>query len=67
MRRACLPKSNKHTGHSLGGSMALLVATYLGHVYPSLQINVVAFGSPNVGDKTFMQAFKKDVRTYVLA
>lgn len=43
--------------------MALLVATYLGHVYPSLQINVVAFGSPNVGDKTFMQAFKKDVRT----
>lgn len=42
--------------------MALLVATYLGHVYPSLKINVVVFGAPNVGDETFMKAFKQDVR-----
>lgn len=65
---ACDPPAypnQSNTGHSLGGSMSLLVATYLGHVYPSLQINVMAFGSPNVGDETFMKAFKKDVRTVV--
>lgn len=48
-------------GHSLGGAMALLVATYLGHVYPALKINVVTYGTPNVGDERFMQFFRKDV------
>jgi len=42
--------------------MSLLVATYLGHVYPDLKISIVAFGAAHVGDATFMQSFKKDVR-----
>lgn len=49
------------SGHSLGGAMSLLVATYLGKEDPSLKINVVTFGTPNVGDERLMQFFRKDV------
>ena len=46
------------TGHSLGGALATLAALRLGRTQQACPIQTVhTFGSPRVGDETFVQAF----------
>ena len=53
-----LPKLNdKHivrlSGHSMGGSVALILGVFLAFRYPTTTIQVFTFGSPPVGDHVF--------------
>jgi predicted lipase len=53
--------SNEHTriivtGHSLGGALATLFAAELAHTIPKLSVSCYAFGSPRVGDASFVKA-----------
>ena len=42
-----------HLGHSLGGAVALLDATMLKMQIPSVEIDLVTFGMPRVGNQKF--------------
>eukprot|EP00937_MAST-01D_sp_MAST-1D-sp2_P005774 g5774.t1 len=57
--------SLKVTGHSLGGALASLCAFDLAHLEcihkRNVEINVVTFGSPRVGDHSWSQAFNNHV------
>jgi len=41
------------TGHSKGGGEAQIISTYMAHSYPDLSIQMVNFGSPQVGNAGF--------------
>lgn len=46
-------------GHSLGGALATLSATIIGSLYPNVRHVCITFGSPRVGNDSFVKAFKK--------
>ena len=56
------------TGHSLGAAVSTVAGHHFSAVYPSVQVEVWTFGSPKVGNKTFVKEFKsrihKSVRIY---
>ncbi|EYC39101.1 hypothetical protein Y032_0675g1419 [Ancylostoma ceylanicum] len=51
------------TGHSLGGAMASLTASYISFnkLFPANKIKLVTFGQPRTGDKTYAAAVEKQV------
>ena len=49
------------TGHSLGGSCATLAGHYFSNQYPTINFNVYTFGSPKVGNQTFVDEFNARV------
>ena len=50
------------SGHSLGGALSTLAAVQFGQEYPGLPIKCVTFGSPRVGNTTFVDYFDKCVQ-----
>ncbi|KAL0041862.1 hypothetical protein WJX79_007144 [Trebouxia sp. C0005] len=50
-------------GHSLGGALATLGATWAALQYPQADIRCITFGSPRVGNKAFKRAFHTLVGT----
>ncbi|WP_153912945.1 lipase family protein [Shewanella sp. TC10] len=52
------------TGHSSGGSMAILAADRLERLYPNSIKRVVTFGQPSPGFKSFQKAYLLHRRTY---
>lgn len=50
------------TGHSLGATLATLCALDLKEKYPQLDINLYTYGSPRVGNKHFVNYFKKKIK-----
>ncbi|CAI4222496.1 unnamed protein product [Auanema sp. JU1783] len=50
-------------GHSLGGAMASLAASYIVHTQLAVGDNVrlVTFGQPRTGDRTFTDTFDKEI------
>lgn len=55
---------NQHlifVGHSLGGALATISACYFSHVYPTLKVSCITFGSPRVGNNHFVNAFNSSV------
>ncbi|KAK6033135.1 triacylglycerol lipase [Ostertagia ostertagi] len=59
-RKSCLCQI---TGHSLGGAMASLAASYIAHnkLFPANKIKLVTFGQPRTGDKDYAAAVEKEV------
>ncbi|KAL3510674.1 hypothetical protein ACH5RR_030075 [Cinchona calisaya] len=52
------------TGHSLGGSLALLNAYEAANYFPSLPISVISFGAPRVGNIAFRdELYQMGVKT----
>lgn len=49
------------TGHSLGGALATLSASYFGGLYPEKNVYCISFGSPRVGNAKFAKTFQKRV------
>ncbi|KAK6040415.1 triacylglycerol lipase [Cooperia oncophora] len=51
------------TGHSLGGAMASLAASYIAHnkLFAADKIKLVTFGQPRTGDKDYAAAVEKEV------
>ncbi|RCN51601.1 triacylglycerol lipase [Ancylostoma caninum] len=52
------------SGHSLGGALATLAASYLvksRRVAESNTVKLVTFGQPRVGDKEFANSFDEEV------
>ncbi|ETN86882.1 triacylglycerol lipase [Necator americanus] len=51
------------TGHSLGGAMASLAASYISYnkIFAANKIKLVTFGQPRTGDKAFAASVEKDV------
>ena len=47
-------------GHSLGGALATIFTSILRAVAPQLNINLITFGSPRVGDAKFNQFLQYD-------
>ena len=45
------------TGHSLGASIALLLATYYGQKRPDLSINLITFGAPNIANEILFEKY----------
>lgn len=41
------------TGHSMGGAVATLMASFVRHTRPDKKVTLITFGSPRVGDQTF--------------
>ena len=41
------------TGHSLGGSLSEIAATYFSEAYPNVQVVETSIGAPSTGDKHF--------------
>lgn len=54
-------------GHSLGGALATIAATYASCKFPELRPNIalITFGSPQVGDGNFVAFFNDTVPTSV--
>ena len=50
------------TGHSLGGALATIAATYYSFKYNTTNISCITFGSPRVGDDYFVDLFEKGVQ-----
>ena len=52
------------TGHSLGGAMASLAASYIGfnQLFPVSQIKMISLGQPRTGDTAYADAFDQLVR-----
>ncbi len=46
------------TGHSLGGAMAMLHGFALKSLYPHLEVTVITFGAPRVGDARWKHAYE---------
>ena len=49
------------TGHSIGGALAMIAGTVTRHLYPHMQIDVITFGSPRVGDSVFVEEYSTSV------
>ncbi|KHJ84936.1 triacylglycerol lipase [Oesophagostomum dentatum] len=51
------------TGHSLGGALASLAASYIANtkMFASNKIKLVTFGQPRTGDKNYAAAVEKEV------
>jgi len=43
------------TGHSLGGALAQVCATYLASVNPDINVKMISFGAPRVGNENFAE------------
>ena len=50
------------TGHSLGGALATLASLYFQMLLPELTVSCVTFGSPRVGDSTFVKLYEEHVK-----
>ncbi|CAJ0604111.1 unnamed protein product [Cylicocyclus nassatus] len=50
------------TGHSLGGALANLAASWASVVFPNNRIRLVTFGAPRVGDLKFRDALERRVK-----
>ena len=50
------------TGHSLGGAVATIAGHYFSGIYPTVDIHVCTFGSPKVGNQTFVAEFNARVQ-----
>lgn len=50
-------------GHSLGGALATIGSLYYSFQYPEKTIACVTFGSPRVGDDTFVKYFDNKINT----
>ena len=48
-------------GHSLGGALATLGSCYYANKYPNIKTSCVTFGSPRVGNRSFVKIFNKTV------
>lgn len=48
-------------GHSLGGALATIGSLYYSFQYPEKNISCVTFGSPRVGDNTFVSYFNERI------
>lgn len=63
------PKHIVFTGHSMGGSLALLAAAHLGQdlrtAYPGLRLEVHTYGTPCTGNRAFMEALPCDTMAVV--
>lgn len=59
------PKKVTFTGHSLGGSVAALLAFYASMMVATTEL--ISFGAPNVGDATFSNTFNTRVNNRHLA
>jgi Lipase (class 3) len=46
------------TGHSMGGALACLGATWSALQFPTAEIRCITFGAPRVGNSRFIRAFK---------
>ena len=55
------------TGHSLGGAVATLAATWAALQWPRADVRAVTFGSPKVGNRKFIRAFQSLVGTRIRA
>eukprot|EP00884_Botryococcus_braunii_P010106 jgi/Botrbrau1/19097/Bobra.0077s0011.1 len=53
------------TGHSLGGALATLGATWAALEYPTADVRCITFGSPRVGNHKFRNAFHSLVATSI--
>ncbi len=49
------------SGHSLGGAIAILCAVDLQYNFEELDIQVITFGSPRVGNKYFVESYNRRV------
>jgi len=47
------------TGHSLGGALANIFAVALKLAAPSIKLELITYGAPRVGDRTFQQRVQK--------
>eukprot|EP00891_Asterochloris_glomerata_P009139 jgi/Astpho2/9139/Aster-07787 len=52
-------------GHSLGGALATLAATWASMTYPQADVRCITFGSPRVGNQVFKNAFQSMVGTSI--
>jgi len=52
-------------GHSLGGAMATLASVDFQYNFPGVQVKVVTFGSPRVGNSQFEKSFRHRVPDYI--
>ena len=50
------------TGHSLFGAIATIIALDIACMYPELNVYCVTFGSPRVGDQSFVELFNQKVK-----
>lgn len=50
------------SGHSLAGALATIAGHFYGAKYPSINIDIITFGSPRVGNSTFVKEFNRSVR-----
>lgn len=50
-----------YIGHSLGGALATISALVFGAMFPNARHVCITFGSPRVGDDTFVRLFQKHV------
>jgi len=57
--KANKPQVLRLTGHSRGAALATLAGLFLAKVFPALEIRVVVFGAPRIGDADFAQAYRK--------
>jgi hypothetical protein len=46
------------TGHSMGGALASLGATWAALQFPTAEVRCITFGAPRVGNSRFIRAFK---------
>lgn len=52
-------------GHSLGGGIACLAAVDIRAFFDGVEIHLVTFGAPRVGDTAFASQLESSVRSYV--
>jgi hypothetical protein len=63
--RTHAPQNLLLTGHSLGGALACMAAVDLRAHFDGVELHVVTFGSPRVGDEGFARALLQSCSTYV--
>lgn len=49
------------TGHSLGGAIATIAASYFGGLFSDKNVYCISFGAPRVGNARFVKTFHKRV------
>ncbi len=65
MRNFGNPDRIEVTGHSLGGAIATIFATYIRGIYPDTEINLTTFGSPAVGNIYFVEKVENSISNIV--